>query len=491
MQKKTSVREYDKRAKELVERVQNSVSSWTGKERTEKARQERVERAKNDLLYFCKTYLDHHFTNPWERGHKEINEVCDTWNKLLVIRGFRGLGKSTLVDTGRALQAVLANEVPFILFLADDDDTSAMNALAVKVELEHNAKIREDFGDLVGDKWEEKQFKTDNGVKIICKSHRSLKRGVRFVTSRPGMVFADDFDNLHNTINQEQIDKRVDFLLGEIVPAMHSSDWQIYFCCNKVRRKDMGTQLAELDGSVLVDIPAEHPGSGRPYHPKSFPRKKLDSIKSVIGTVRYNREYLLKITSDSEDDFQEDWFVMIDKPQKNYRFKIAFLDPSVGSTRSHDSKAIIELGFGDKYVDVVYAWVRNTSLNHMLRACYEIYKRDGYQWLGVESNGFQILLKDKLRDLEKQYGFALPIKLRSKNTNKNLEIMSLQPGIEHGTFRFVKNNAGDMERLIDEFLGFDSKTTNNHDDGLDAMAQAWVLGKRILGIGNSVEAEEL
>jgi len=486
--KQTTLKQYDELAAQLIARVQSEVKPFPEGQNSEKAKAERIKKSKHDLLYFCDTYLSHHFTNPWEKGHKQIAKTATIWDKILMARGFRGLGKSTLVNTGRALQVIAHKETDFILFLADDDDAAEMNALAVKVELEYNPKLRNDFGNMKGEKWEASEFITAHGVKVLCKSHRSFKRGARFGSIRPGMAFCDDFDTLTNTINQEQIDKRVEFVYGELIPAMHNKPWQVYFCCNKVARNDTGTQLSSNSETVVVDIPAEDEKTGRPTHPKSFPRAKLDKMKKVLGTVRYNREFKLKIVSGEDDDFQEDWFVMIDKPEPHYKFRISFLDPSVGASRKNDTKAIITLGFTHKHVDVMHAWIRRTTIDKMCRASFEQYKRFDWHRMGVESNGFQILLKDKFKELGREYRFQMPIKMINTSDNKNARIMSLQPGIETGYFRFVRG-AGDMQKLIDQFLGFNSQTTKNEDDGPDGMAMAWKLLKQMAGITNEVNAE--
>lgn len=489
-QKQTTLREYDKLAAELISRVQSEVKPFPPGHNTEEAKSRRIERAQKDLLYFCKTYLSHHFENDWESGHREIAKLQHIWDKLMVIRGFRGLGKTTLVSTGRALQAICFKEVPFIPFLADDDDAATMNALAVKIELEYNPKIKNDFGNLVGDKWEEGDFITSSGIRCLCKSHRSFKRGARFGSFRPGIAFCDDFDTLRNTTNQDQIDKRVDFVLGELVPAMHNKPWQIWFCCNKVARKDTGTQLGDNEGAVLLDIPAEREKTGRPTHPKSFPRAKLDTIRKTIGTVRYNREYRLKITSGQEDDFQEDWFVTIAQPEPWYKWVVGFVDPAARKTKTSDLKAIVILGYTGKHVDVLWSYGRRSTINHMVRACFAAYKKYDYHRLGVESNGFQILLKDRFDALALEYKYQLPLQMIDTSSNKNADIMSLQPGIENGYFRFVEGS-GDNDRLVDHFLEFDSSRTDNLDDMPDAMAKAWKMIKRLAGITAEVEVSTI
>jgi len=96
----------------------------------------------------------------------------------------------------------------------------------------------------------------------------------------------------------------------------------------------------------------------------------------------------------------------------------------------------------------------------------------------VVCNGFQAVLKEKLRRLtvenKKGFGLMSSLLLLDNKDNKNVRILRLQSGIENGFYRFVKGS--DMQRLINQFLAFNSSTTSNEDDGPDAME----LGNRAL-----------
>ncbi|MEO9878735.1 MAG: hypothetical protein ABJF26_05220, partial [Lentilitoribacter sp.] len=131
-----SVKEYLKRAEQLVQKIHQEVAPFDDVSTAAKAA--RRKRAETDLEFFCKTYLPHHFDGPFESGHREIVESLKVWNKVLQHRGFRGLGKSTVDGVGYAAQAVLYKLTRYLPFISDTDDQAEMLMLPLKMELEEN-----------------------------------------------------------------------------------------------------------------------------------------------------------------------------------------------------------------------------------------------------------------------------------------------------------------------------------------------------------------
>lgn len=466
-----SVKEYLKRAEQLVQKIHQEVAPFDDVSTAAKAA--RRKRAETDLEFFCKTYLPHHFDGPFESGHREIVESLKVWNKVLQHRGFRGLGKSTVDGVGYAAQAVLYKLTRYLPFISDTDDQAEMLMLPLKMELEENPRIKADFGEQKGVEWSEDSFVTSGGVKVEASSWRSFKRGRKYMQHRAKIIICDDLESLESVRNKKNIDKREDALLGDILNALDlKAEWQLIVVTNKLGRDDIDNRLLQNKAVLSVSISAEQK-NGRAAHPKSFPKKVLNQIRDTIGSVKYNREYLLTIISSEQDDFQEDWFVWIDRPEPTYKFTVMVNDPSVGNTEGHDTKAILFLGLTEdsRFIDVFHAYIRRTTISRMVSQSFELDKNfDPHKYV-IESNGFQGVLKPLIeaRAQLDNHGFSLKSKIKLVNNDiaKNSRIMRLQPGIENGSFRFVKGS--DMKRLVDQFLEFDSSITTNEDDGPDAM----------------------
>lgn len=472
-------KEYLKRSEELLRRIQQEVKPFP--DVSAGARAARRKRAQKDLVYFAQTYLPHHFDGPVEAGHEEIADgLTNTWNKVIQVRGFRGAGKTTWAGVAYALQAILYKKTRYLPFISDTDDQAVMQILSIKTELEKNPRIQIDFGDQKGLEWAEDAFVTKDGVKVEASSWRSFKRGRKYLQYRAKIIICDDLESLESVKNVSNVNKRDEALFGDILNALDlKAEWQLIVVTNKLSRDDIDNRLLENKAVLSISIKAEQE-NGRAYHPKSFPKKVLNAIKDTIGSVKYSREYLLRIISSEQDDFQDDWFVRIEQPMPSYKYIVQVCDPSVGSTEGHDTKPWLVMGLthDERHVDVLHAWVRRTTINQMTKTGFGLYDTYKPHKVIVEGNGFQALLKDKFqlyaKDNKLGYGLLSSLVQMTNTANKNVRIMRLQAGIENGFFRFVQGS--DMERLITQFLNFDSSKTNNEDDGPDAME----MGNRAL-----------
>lgn len=484
-------KEYQKRAEKLLKKIRQEVKPFA--DDTPAGKKKRRERAKNDLLYLCKTYLPHYFEDDFEAGHEKIAGGLKNWNKVIQIWGFRGLGKTTVVGTGYALQLVLFKLTRYLPIISDTSDQATLIMLPIKAELEENPRIQQDFGDMKGMEWSEDSFITSGNVKVEAFSWRSFKRGRKHMQYRAKVGICDDLESLDSVKNKDQVDRRYNALMGDVINGLDlKNEWQLVVVTNKLARYDLRELLLENSEVLSILVPAEKQ-NGRAFHPKSFPKKVLNQIKALIGVVRYNREYLGKIISSEDDDFQEEWFEWIDEPQGPYKYIVMANDPARGMKKSNDTKAWVVLGLtaDENHVDVIHAWIRRTTIDSMIRMGFKSYSRFNPHKSVIESNGFQVLLKPIINYMAKDeglgIGFKSSIKLMENKADKNVRIMRLQNGVEHQFFRFVRGS--DMQRLVDQFLNFDSSSKNNEDDGPDAMEMAYRQIKRLMGETGTVEVE--
>lgn len=485
-----TTKEYQKRAEQLLKQIKREVQPFA--DVSPEASAERRKRAENDLLYFCETYLPHYFEDPFESGHKEIAEATSVWNKIVQILGFRGLGKTTLVGTGYNLQAILFKKTRFLPVICDTEDQAIMLMLPLKMELEENERIKQDFGAQRGVEWSEEEFVTTGNVKVEAYSWRSFKRGRKHMQYRARIAYLDDIENSESVQKQANVDKRYDHITNEIYNALDlKKDFQLIIATNKLARYDLAKKLSENKAVHTVAIPAEKENN-RATHPKSFPKKVLNRIRATVGDVTYNSQYLLKIISSDQDDFQEKWIRWV-QPRFDYKVKAMACDPSVGSTEGHDPKAIITAGMHSDgaQMDAVHAWIRRTTINSMCRQLFELNYKLNPHVVIVESNAFQVLLKDKLiamaPEMPRGRDLIFKIKQVDNSVNKNTRILRLTSPIENGTLRFV--DAGDMDRMISQLLDFKSHKTDNEDDGPDALEMCHRRLMRYAGSGESVGAE--
>ena len=94
-----------------------------------------------------------YFTDPPATFHPQLINALesDTERRLLII-GFRGSGKSTFGSLALPLWAALEHpeQYPFISLVADSSRQATLNISALKYELETNALIKQDYGEIKG-----------------------------------------------------------------------------------------------------------------------------------------------------------------------------------------------------------------------------------------------------------------------------------------------------------------------------------------------------
>lgn len=490
--KPISLKEYQKRAEALSKRIQDEVEPF--EDVSLQAKEARKKRAKEDLLYFCTTYLPHHFEDDFEQGHEKMAASTKVKNKVVAWLLFRGAGKSTFAEVGYGAHCVLFRKTRFLPILSDTDTQAVDLMLPLKVELEENPRIKSDFGEMKGLQWAEDEFITSNDVKVEAFSWRSFKRGRKHKQFRFNVAIGDDWEDSETAKNPNNSKRRYEALINNVVGAAANrkgQEWQVIMCLNRIERTDLSHRLEENKEVHFVKVPAED-AKGRSNHPKAFPKSILNRFKK-LDPVAYAKNYLLKIISKEDDDFQEEWFVMLEKPEDSYKYKIMINDPSVGSTSGHDTKPWLVMGLthDEKHIDVLHAWIRNTTIDKMCHMGFKLYPMFQPHKTGVEGNGFQVLLKPVMQAMANTFGYGFSfmqsLVMMNNRDNKNVRILRLQPGIQNGFFRFVKGS--DMHRLIHQFLNFDSSKSDNEDDGPDAMEMGNRLLKKLNGEIEQVNAE--
>jgi hypothetical protein len=492
MAKKLTVREYDKKAEELIKRIRSEVKPFA--DDSDAARKERRERGKKDWLWFCQTYLPHHFDEPMSRWDKKLAKLVHLWNKIIEIMAFRGWGKSTKIVVGFGIYASVYELEKYFPIISDTEPQAMKHGLPIKVEFEENPRIRQDFGDMVTHNWAKEEFELSNGVSWECLSWTTMKLGRKFKQHRPGIAFVDDIENEKNVKSPDQVKQRLDFLLSTLVPGMTRKRWKIFYLTTRLARYCVAGELEKNPEVVKFNLPAEtkdKEGRRIATDPKRFPLDHLDKIRDLIGVVRYARNYLLKVLSDETRPYQENFFVWIPRPENRYRYKVSGIDPSVGQTKRHSFKAIVTAGWPGEHneYDILHAWIRQTTINHMLMETYQIHEDFRPFRIVLESNNFQILLKGEYERLSKHFGYQLPLKPIYSKENKIIRVERPSPLVENGLIRFVRGS-GDMDRLQMMLLDFDPELPAGQQalDGPDAMDMALEDLKRLAGRRAKVQA---
>ncbi|MCA9253131.1 MAG: phage terminase large subunit family protein [Phycisphaerales bacterium] len=108
---------------------------------------ERKKRAENDFRFFCERYLQQTFHLPWSDDHLKVIakiEQAVLEGGLFAMAMPRGSGKSSLSETA-CLWALVYGHREFVALIGADEEHAANMLDSIKVELESNDLLLEDF----------------------------------------------------------------------------------------------------------------------------------------------------------------------------------------------------------------------------------------------------------------------------------------------------------------------------------------------------------
>lgn len=444
-------------------------------DRTPQARAARIARARADLLAFCETYLPHYFFERWAPWHADLAAASLVREKPVVVGAMAGAGKSSLVTIARTLHAVLFGTDPFVVVGSMTEDLASQFTALIKMELDQNARILQDFGELKGTwRWEDKDFATRTGVRVKARGMGQPFRGLRWRQHRPTLVILDDVEDEELVLSQRRVQKALTWLLATVLPRMTAQRWGLVLVGNVISRTGIvGTLLfnPEHGGFLRKIYPAED-GRGRATWPERYPKRVLAKLKSLLGFARYSREYLCAPIDDAHLFQPENTQFYPKSLVPRLQDVIVYIDPSAVESRKGDYKAIVGVGLmpGDAREHVCAVWIRHASVDAMIAAAYRVWEQVHPKYFVLEANGFQRLLKRDFDEAARARGFSLPIKLVTKREPKAIRIERNVPLHDNGDIVFCRE-VGDTPLLLEQLYEWEPMGPAK-DDGPDALAGA-------------------
>lgn len=190
-----------------------------------------------DLGYFGRAYLAHYFVRPSPPFHEELDRifrdgVMKGMNPLTdakaisrangcrrAVEAPRGHAKSTTFTFKDSLHSSVYGYKHYEIILSDSSEQAEGFLNDLKTELEENAALREDFGELKGRVWKASIILLSNGVKIEALGAGKKIRGRRHKQWRPDLILCDDLENDENVNTPEQRKKLRDWFYKAVSKA--------------------------------------------------------------------------------------------------------------------------------------------------------------------------------------------------------------------------------------------------------------------------------
>ncbi len=461
--------------------IRESVSPFEDDESlAEKAR--RIDRARQDRLYFMKTYIPHYFHADFGDFHEEWAGLADLKDECAFVAAPREHAKSTLFTFGIPLHDICFGLRRFIMIISDTNNQATGFTLPIRLELEDNVRIRYDFGDLSGSTWKKNDFTTGNSIRVLARGRGEKVRGLKNRQYRPDKAIVDDFENDRNVQNPRLVKNGKDWLLKAVIGSLGAGFCFIMvgnlFHPKSVLAQFMGDRDAEgnplyISKTYQAIIDEGAPGA-RPLWPAVWPLERLRKKQRSMGSVAFNAE-MMNLTGAEESPFRDSWFRYYDRADISAtlpKLQVAtFVDPSAKSGEANDCKAIVTVGLEREKMlfRVLHAWIRHATPAEMFAAAYRQVEAFGGR-IGIEENMLEDFLHEAIHSYARETGRYLPWEPMRHSRNKEARIIgTLSFLVEQGKLLFDRGHS-DQALLIEQLVYILNGNVN--DDGPDALEGA-------------------
>lgn len=393
----------------------------------------------------------------------------------------RGFGKSTWekIDT---IHDIVYRHEPVILYVSSTLRDAQFHFESIKFELENNELLRRIYGNLVppesnlGRKWTNIHLETVNGVNLVAR-YAGKGRGVNIRNRRPTKIVLDDIENDDAVRNPDLRKKLENWIDGVIIP---SKDRLLGFV------KMIGTVLHPE--CALLRFKAKNGGiqraaieDGASIWPEAWPLEKLEKLKTQIGSLLFQQEYLNIPISASERMVKDAWIRKVPRPPMKRHDSngnvvpavdtYGHIDPAISEKQTADYTALCTVFRDLETGRITVADIERGHLSFheqglLMRRKHAAFK---FRRLGIETVAYQAALKQEIDRLGPIEGSYLPTHAFVPDKDKVRGLHRVLPFMENGTVVF----ADDLpQEFFDELVQFPN---GKNDDMVDAMVNAIVL----------------
>lgn len=462
--------------------------------------------------YFCETYFPHYLKSAPNRLHLHLFEALPaiisrkhsegSLGARNVIIAPRGSAKSTIVTQLFSLWCIILGKRRYIILGMDVYEQAALMLEAVKIELEDNPRLLQDYPAIAGKgrRWREGEIITRNNIRIDAVGSRQKVRGRRHGPHRPDLVVLDDIENDENVRSPEYRDKlmswvtkavlklgasdgSLDFLIvGSLLhydavlarlakapgfratsfKAIHQMPdrmdlwerWEEYFLNDNEATADgyYAANRAAMDMGAIVNWPE--------VQPLQFLMKERAASPAAFAS-EYQNEPLAE-----NAPFQKLMFWVQKRPNL---LMFGAIDPSLGKygTRG-DPSAILVGGFDRETgtLDIIEASIRRRLPDVIIADAIAMQREHQCILWFCEAVQFQEFLRTELMTRSARQEVSLSAIPINPITDKRLRIERLQPPVLDGMIRFRASQTV----LIEQLKQF---PTGDHDDGPDCLEMLW------------------
>ena len=422
----------------------------------------------------------------------DLEEVIKTHKRIMRLKP-RGTYKTTIYDVSFVIDRLLDDYVKHdgkftlrILITSATNDLAEQILYEITQHLAENENIKQFFAD----------FGNDNPIiklnqqevvlhpRVVKKEPNLKARGAlaAMTSEHYDIIICDDIANDSDresaTIREQK--KRwykdlisilePDGLLMIIGTRWHDSELYGEIIEQNPKIPEFMRYDIEIDSIVDKD--------GNPKYPSIYNEQKIQALRIEKGAVEFSSQYLNQPLPSETQLFKLEnlqYYTEKRMPQEraqNPYFKdcrhVIYVDPALGN--ENDFCVIIIGAIKEHTLYVRDCWLSNTSPpNISIEKMVFYYNFYGCDELGIETNGFQSLISqflrdrnDKIKDMRKR----MKIKEIKNQKKKRIRIESVEPFVTSGKVVFRDDWTEAYPELINQLVRY---PVHKHDDAPDAL----------------------
>lgn len=470
---------------------------------------QRLARAKKDFAYFVQTYFPHQVglkidthALPCKDGlsspaklkdksyfrnfvYKELANLSKVQNNIL-IEAYRGGAKTTLITRLFSLWQLLSGAKSYAIIISSTLDIASESSDTLRVELEDNAKLINDFKIVIGSIWRSDEFifSTQSGLKKFKFFGAGKKiRGTNFLGRRPDLVICDDIENDENVESVTQRAKLYAWFKKAVLKLVsrYEAEHNIIVVGTRLHHDGLLARIKAMSSFSSFNFPLV----------RTFPLNldeinaqnidKADFKSMTLDDDSLNKKSILAEYFDDKDSFYSEYqneplsrdnaifagFGTFEVMPVCEAYYIG-IDPAMGKTRG-DYFAVALIGKNAKNY-YLKAWGYKLKPELVIEKIYSLYiellKFSRPIKIAIETIAFQEFFKDRLRDSFAERGLNISVAELKNSVAKELRLDSFAPYITDKSVLVCH----DSHLLIEELETYPKAP---HDDLLDASEMAF------------------
>jgi hypothetical protein len=478
---------------------------------SEATRAQRLHLCEDNFILFFSYYFRQYVKAPFAEYHlsmaQDLSDLLSGKIKELGWFMFRESGKTSIAK-GFVAWVIAFAKYTYLNIDSHDKANSGRFLFDVVLELQTNAKLKQDFGELFNSKRSDTEktqksisdFLTTNGVRVEAHSTQEPVRGRLHGSTRPQLIIMDDFEDM-TTVRSEAATRQVRDHIAEFKGGIDQATGRVLYLGNYL--SEAGTvqsimDKAKVDPSTRARMVWILNDEGQPSWPEKHVltdeealetgKVSIEEIKrrmrtSEGGDVDFMREMMGKPFDPALAKFTRDMFRSVRRDEVDKTDTAAFLliDPpgqayTVASIKKGEGDfigySLVKVTMDGKWM--VESWRARHTPKQLIDNIFSIWQSESVVQVGVEDTQFWQGLKTLVEEEEVKRGVRLNIKelKHSGKASKQDRILALLPRYEQHSIWHVDGKCQDVET---ELLRF---PISEHDDAMDSLAMALEVVER-------------